>query len=115
MNVQCRIGSLLLVGMTAACHSPVMTRTTPLPLNRNAVMAAAYGRPEDPRAAAKRAFDLIDTNKDGALSETEYVTAQTSDYKEADAASVRAYLQKQFAKFDRNKDKRLVFAEYIGN
>ncbi|MBC7542912.1 MAG: EF-hand domain-containing protein [Candidatus Sericytochromatia bacterium] len=108
------LGSLLLIGGLAACQAPVITRSAPMPVNRNAALAAAFGVKEDAKAVAQREFRRIDANSDSALTEAEYIAAQTADYKEADLTSVRTYLQRQFAKFDRNKNKRLSFAEYIG-
>ena len=105
--------AVLLVGCLAACQAP--SRPILMPVSRNAALAAAYGVPEDAKAVAQRAFKKIDTNGDSFLSEAEYVAAQTADYREADVASVKAFLSKQFAKFDRSKDKRLSFTEYLGN
>jgi hypothetical protein len=88
--------------------------SAPLPVNRNAALASAYGMPEAPNAAAQRQFKKADKNADAFLSEAEYIAVQMADYREADAADVRQFLGRQFAGFDTNKDKRLSLAEYIG-
>jgi hypothetical protein len=108
------IGALLMLVLLSACNAPLRPMSAPLPVNRNAALASAYGMPEAPNAAAQRQFKKMDRNGDAYLSDAEYIAAQMADYREADAADVRLFLGKQFAGFDANRDKRLSLAEFIG-
>jgi hypothetical protein len=108
------LGALLVLGLLSACQAPMRPLTTTMPVNRNAALAAAYGMPEAPNAAAQRQFKKLDRNGDSFLSDAEYIAGQMDDYREADAADVQQFLGRQFAGFDLNKDRRLSLAEYIG-
>jgi hypothetical protein len=108
------IGALLMLVLLSACQAPMRPLTVLQPTSRNAALAAAYGMPEAPQAAAQRQFKKADANGDGSLVEAEYVTAQMAGYREADASEVRQYLARQFAGFDTNKDRRLSLVEFIG-
>ena len=107
----------LLGGLAATavgCGTPAMVATAPAPLARAAAVSTTTYPP-----AIVQEMASFDTNRDGTLSQTEYVNGRYAQMRffmaptAAETATVKAGLAQTFAKLDVNHDGKLTIAEFV--